>query len=268
MTHHPAAQTQTKPTFTLLVFTSNEIESLPVIMPRVDRNLFAQILVVDAHSTDGTPEWCRQQGYTVFTQTTNGLREAYQESLDLITTDYAIAFSPDGNSVPERLPDLVAKLKQGYDMVIVSRYLDEAHSEDDDFLTSFGNWLFTRIVNILHRGHYTDVLVMYRGYRTALVKQLKLDRPDYFMLTFPERLFFAKSGIEPLMSARASKAGFKVGEIPGDEPARIGGARKLKVFRCGALILFQFIVEAFIPSQRYRVGWDSRKLLPGNDTFC
>ena len=44
---------------------------------------------------------------------------------------------------------------------------------------------------------------------------------------------------------RCAKRRLKVGEIPGDEPARIGGTRKLQVLRWGAAYYFQFIKEKF-----------------------
>jgi glycosyltransferase involved in cell wall biosynthesis len=240
------------PTFTLCVFTWNEIQSVQVIMPKVDRSLFEQIIIIDANSTDGTAEWCRQQGFEVFLQTSNGLRQAYQEVLPHVRGDYMIAFSPDGNSLVEKLPELVDKLKEGYDMVIVSRYLGDAKSDDDDFITGFGNWMFTRIVNLLHGGHYTDVMVMYRGFRTNLMRELKLDTWDDPVIKWPATIFAATMGIEPLMSARAARAGYRVGEIPGDEPQRIGGQRKLKIIRWGSAILTQFILEVFLPRRRYR----------------
>ena len=37
----------------------------------------------------------------------------------------------------------------------------------------------------------------------------------------------------------------KVAEIPGSEPPRIGGERKLQVWKCGAAYYFQFIREVF-----------------------
>ena len=244
--------TPREPTFTLLIFTLNEIEGCKAILPQIDRSLFQQILVVDAHSTDGTPDWCRQQGFEVFTQSRTGLRQAYLEVLPRITGDYFIAFSPDGNSLADKLPELVAKLKEGYDMVIVSRYLGGAKSADDNAVTGFGNWLFTRLVNVLHRGHYTDVMVMYRGLRTSLMHALHLDDPDDFLTKWTGKIFFATMGNEPLMSARAARAGYKVGEIAGDEPPRIGGKAKLKVFRWGLATGFQFLLEAFIPPSRYQ----------------
>jgi hypothetical protein len=66
--------------------------------------------------------------------------------LPYIEGDVVITFSPDGNSIAELIPELVNKMKEGYDMVIVSRYLNEAKSEDDDIITAFGNWLFTKTV--------------------------------------------------------------------------------------------------------------------------
>ena len=58
-----------------------------------------------------------------------------------------------------------------------------------------------------------------------------------------ERLFRTKISWEPLLSVRAAKRKLKVAEIPGDEPPRIGGKRKLKILKWGAAYYFQFIRE-------------------------
>ena len=71
-----------------------------------------------------------------------GLRHAYTKALPLIEGDILLTFSPDGNSIPELIPDVVNKIREGWDMVVVSRYLDGARSEDDDTVTGFGNWFF------------------------------------------------------------------------------------------------------------------------------
>lgn len=223
---------------TLLVLTLNEIDGMQVIMPRIDPSWCDQILVLDGGSTDGTVEWAREQGYQVYIQKQKGFRHAYFEGLPYIEGDTIITFSPDGNTVPEEIPTLIEKMHEGYDMVIGSRYLDDAKSDDDDWLTGFGNWLFTRTVNFLYGGHYTDVMVIFRIYKKSLIHELGLDRDDAYEL--PEKLFFCKISWEPLMSVRALKKGKKVGEIPADEPERIGGVRKLRIFRWGAAYYFQF----------------------------
>jgi glycosyltransferase involved in cell wall biosynthesis len=228
---------------TLCVLTLNEIDSMKVIMPRVDTSIFDQVLVIDGGSTDGTIEWSRQQGYEVYIQKQRGLRQAYLEALPHIRGDVMVTFSPDGNSVPELLPELVNTLRQGNDMVIVSRYLGNAKSEDDSMITRFGNWMFTTMINVLHGGKYTDSMVIYRGYRKNLFHELKLTDDKAF--TLPEKLFFTRISIEPLLSVRAARARLKVTEIPGDEPARIGGERKLQIIRWGLAFLYQIVMECF-----------------------
>jgi glycosyltransferase involved in cell wall biosynthesis len=228
-------------TTTLLVMTLNEIDGVKTIMPGIDRSWVDQIIIVDGGSTDGTIEWAREHGYDVYVQKQRGFRHAYVEVWPQIIGDVVITFSPDGNCVPELIPLLIAKMKVGYDMVIASRYLGEAKSDDDDVVTAFGNWLFTRTANILHGGKYTDVMVIYRAYRRSLVHRLGLDREDAYAL--PEKLFHTRISWEPLLSVRAAKAALSVAEIPGDEPPRIGGKRKLKVLQWGAAYYFQFIRE-------------------------
>lgn len=223
---------------TLLIPTLNEIEGMRVIMPQIQRDWCDQIIIVDGGSTDGTIEYAKENGYFIHVQTKPGIRQAYGEILSYIEGDILITFTPDGNSLPELIPPLIAKMKEGYDLVIVSRYLPPAKSADDDFLTGFGNWFFTKTVNVLHGGHYTDAMVGYRAYRTQLIYDLELDKDRWY--STPEWLFRTRVSWEPLLSARAARRKLKVSEIPGDEPKRIGGERKLQVWKWGAAYYFQF----------------------------
>ena len=88
-------------------------------------------------------------------------------------------------------------------------------------------------------GHYTDAMVIYRAYWTRLFRELEMDQDRWY--TTPEKLFFTRIGCEPMLSARAAKRKMKIGEIPGDEPARIGGVAKLQTIRWGASYYFQFL---------------------------
>lgn len=231
---------------TLLVMALDEIDGMKAVMPRIDRGWVDQIVVCDGGSTDGTAEWAEAQGYTVHVQEKPGFRQGYYEVWPLVEGDVVVTFSPDGNSIPEKIPDLVAAMRNGHDMVIASRYKDDAKSEDDDLVTAFGNWLFTRTVNLLFGARYTDVMVIFRAFRKDLVVDLGLDRDDPFAVV--ERLFFTgHRGIswEPLMSVRAHRYGYRVAEIPASEPKRIGGERKLRVFNWGGAYYTQFLMEVF-----------------------
>ncbi len=132
---------------TLLVPTLNEIDGMRVIMPRVQPEWVDQIVILDGGSTDGTIEYAREQGYFVHVQQSRVSARDTWKPCPVVTGDVVLTFSPDGNSIPELIPEILDKIAEGYDMVIASRYLGPATSDDDDFLTAFGNWLFTRTVN-------------------------------------------------------------------------------------------------------------------------
>lgn len=224
---------------TLLIPVLNEIEGMRIIMPQVKREWVDQILVLDGGSEDGTAEYAREQGYEVHVQRERGLRQGYGEMVPLIRGDILITFSPDGNCIPDLIPALRNKMEEGYDMVVASRYLPPAKSDDDDWITAFGNWLFTATINVLHGGHYTDAMGIYRAYRTRLIQDLELDKDRWHRT--PEKLLFTRISWEPLLSARAARRKLKIAEIPGDEPARFGGKRKLQIIQWGAAYYFQFI---------------------------
>lgn len=240
---YPKRNEKRKLKATLLVLTLSEIDGMKQIMPRIKKEWHDQLIILDGGSTDGTIEYARDKGYFVYVQKKAGIRHAYTEVLPYIEGDVVVTFSPDGNSIPELIPELINKMKEGCDMVIVSRYLAGAKSYDDDFLTSFGNWFFTKTINILHGGKYTDAMVIFRAYKTKLIYDLELNKDEGYLT--PEWLFRTRISWEPLLSVRAAKRKLKVTEIPGDEPPRIGGKRKLKVIKWGAAYYFQFIREIF-----------------------
>ena len=228
---------------TLIVPTLNEIEGMVQIMPRVKKEWYDQLIILDGGSTDGTIEYAREGGYFVYLQKKPGIRNAYSEILDIIEGDVVVTFSPDGNCIPELIPALLDKMKQGHDMVIVSRYAKGAKSYDDDVVTAFGNWLFTKTIDVLHGGNYTDAMGIFRAYRKSLIYTLELDKEEGYAPA--ERLFRTRISWEPLLSVRCAKMQLKVREIPGDEPPRIGGERKLQVLKWGAAYYFQIIREKF-----------------------
>lgn len=219
----------------LLIFTLNEIDGMRVIMPKIKREWYDELIICDGGSTDGTIEYAREHGYPIFLQKEKGAGEALLETMEKISGDIFIPFSPDGNSIPEKIPELVKKMKEGYDIVIVSRYLDGAKSYDDDLVTAFGNHLFTGLINLLFRAKITDSLVMYRAYRKDIMQELKIDAKN------------TNWGSQILL--RAIKKKLKIAEIPGDEPPRIGGERKMRPLKNGlyelVMIMREFIFRKF-----------------------
>jgi len=229
----------------LLVVALNEIEGMKIEMPKVQREWCDQILVLDGGSSDGTVEYAKQMGYDVYIQKGKGLRNAYQEVWPLLKGDWVITISPDGNSPPEYIPKLIEKMREGYDMVIGSRYYGGATSEDDDMLTAFGNFFFTTLINTLHGGYYSDAMTIYRIYKKELFYKLALDQDSTYE-SF-EKVFCTKIGVEPILSARFSKEKLQHADIACPEPPRIGGTRKLQIIRWGLAYMAQVIWEKVTP---------------------
>ena len=226
---------------TIIIPTLNEIDGLKWFMPRLKKEWYDEIIVVDGNSTDGTIEYCRQNGYPIFIQSKKGPPNAYEEAFKRSTKDIIVTITPDGNSVPELIPKLVERIREGYDMVIASRYSGSAKSDDDDMLTRFGNRMFTSLTNILFRAHYTDVMVGFRAYRRDSVDKMRLYNQD--KTNWLRRRFVQMNSWDPGSSLRAAKLKLRVCDIPGDEPRRIGGTRKLSIIKAGFGTLFQILCE-------------------------
>lgn len=200
-------------------------------MPQIKKEWYDELIIVDGGSTDGTLEYAREHGYPIFVQREKGAGAAFRESVENATGDVIIVFSPDGNSLPEAIPLLIEKMKEGYDMVVASRYFGSAKSYDDDVVTAFGNWMFTTMVNILFDAKYTDLLVMFRAFKKEIVKNLDLGTRSPSWTT--------------QMSIRCAKRKLKVAEIPADEPSRIGGKRKMRPFVNGLFELYMIVRELY-----------------------
>jgi glycosyltransferase involved in cell wall biosynthesis len=222
------AETQRR-TIALLLPTLNELRGLEATVPFIDRSLVDDIIVIDGGSQDGTIEYAMAMGLTVVSQLRRGLHYAIFDVACVLPHDYVIEFSPDGNCKVEQLPELVAKLREGFDHVVVSRYLDHAISEDDHAITAFGNWMFSRLMRPLAHFPVTDALNIYRGYR----REIMLD---------PDLEFYMKGPVlEPLITGMCALRGLKVAEIPGDEPSRIGGVTKRSIIYNGSLVLLMIV---------------------------
>lgn len=215
---------------TLFLPVRNEIDGVRAIVPRIDPKWIDETIVVDGGSTDGTREFLAEKGFKVIDQKSKTIGGAYWECVEAAAGDVIIAFSPDGNSLPEMIPVLRDGMADGYDMIIASRYTGGAKSYDDDRVTSFGNWMFTKMVNTLFGGSYTDSLVMLRAFRRDL----------------PERLgmrFWDLPVFELQLCMRCARKGLRVRDMPADEPLRIGGKREMSPLYNGSTLLWAIAKE-------------------------
>ena len=213
----------------VIVLTLDEIEGVSVIMPQVKKEWVDEIVFVDGGSTDGTIEKAKELGFKVIDQYNKGEGNACRIGVAQTNSDYIMFFSPDGNDLPEDIPKLIEKTKEGYQIVHISRFGKNSISDDAGLFDRFGNNLFTFLVNTFFGGNYTDALNGFRIIKRDIFEDLKTDAQ--FL------------NIEQQICIRCAKKKYPIYEIESKEPKRIGGERKMRPLIVGAQLSWQIIKE-------------------------
>jgi glycosyltransferase involved in cell wall biosynthesis len=213
----------------LIVLTLDEIEGMREIMPKVKREWVNDIIVVDGGSTDGTVEEAKKMGFKVITQKVKGHGGAILEGFNASTADNILIFGPDGNHSPDEIPQLIEKIKEGYDQVIITRFGKSSVNLDAGILDGFGNKMFAFLANVFFGGHFTDTLNESRIITRKAMAELNFDAMDF--------------SSTQQMSIRGLKRRQKICEIVGNEGKRLGGERKMHSFRVGKQLSKQIIRE-------------------------
>ena len=213
----------------LLVLTLNEIDGMKKIMPKIDKKLADEIVIVDGGSTDGTVDEAKKMGFKVIPQKIQGHAGAIIAGVEATNSDTIVIFGPDGNHYPEEIPQLIEKINEGYDQVVISRFGKGSVNLDATIIENFGNRMFAFLTNVLFGGHFTDSLNESR----AITRQAFID------------LKFDAQGMNSTeqMSIRGIKKRQKIVEIVGNEGKRLGGKKKMKAMQVGANLSAHIIKE-------------------------
>ena len=213
----------------IIVLTLDEIDGVRAIMPKLNKDWAEEIILVDGGSKDGTIEEAKKLGFEVIHQNNRGEGNACRIGVEKTKSQNIIFFSPDGNDEVVEIPKLIKKIDEGYDIVHISRFGKDSESEDAGIIDRFGNRMFTFLVNVTFGGKYSDALNGFRIIKREVMQKLKTDA-QYL-------------NIEQQICIRAAKKKYKVFEINGREPDRVGGERKMKPIPTGASLSAQIIKE-------------------------
>jgi glycosyltransferase involved in cell wall biosynthesis len=180
-----------------------------------------EVIVVDGHSTDGSPERLRAAGITVIEDGGRGKGDAIRRGIAAATGDVLVTMDADGSHDPAEIAALVAPIASGAaDLVIGCRMRggsDEFAGTWTMFVRLWGNNVLTQIINMRYRAGLTDSQNGFRAVNARAVKALPLTEN--------------KHTIELEMVLQALKHGLRVRQVPAHEYARRVGQSSLSVVR-------------------------------------
>ena len=126
----------------ILIPAKNEAKGLELVLPEL-KALYpsAEILVVNDASTDSTKSVAEALGARVISQPySKGNGAAIKSGLREVTGSIVVCMDADGQHLPKDIAKLLAKMDEGYDMVVGSRNKKGQANIQRGLANRFYNW--------------------------------------------------------------------------------------------------------------------------------
>ena len=195
-------------------------------------------IVVNDGSRDRTADICRQNGYELLNLPVNlGLAGAFQAGLKYAYTkgySYAIQFDADGQHRPEFIGPMLERIKQGYDIVIGSRFV---HSKKGNSPRMIGSKMITVAIKLTTGIRVSDPTSGMRMFSKSMIKE------------FAQNLNY---GPEPDTISYLLKNGAKISEVPVRMEERQAGESYLNLVNSGKYMVKMLISILFVQNFRKR----------------
>ncbi|MEZ6093571.1 MAG: glycosyltransferase family 2 protein [Pirellulaceae bacterium] len=200
----------TKVSIVIPVF--NEQATVAQVIRRVAAlPLATELVLVDDASNDGTREILSRlegvEGVRLLLKEKNeGKGAALRDGFALATGDIIVVQDADLEYDPRDIPAVVRPIVlDETDVVFGSRYIGET-KQDGSLIHRFGNWLLTEASNLFTGIRLTDMETCYKAFRSEVLKDLVI-RQNRF-------------GVEPEMTAKIARRGYRIQEVPISYQAR------------------------------------------------
>lgn len=164
----------------------------------------AEIICVDS-STDRTPDIARNHGATVIEQSPQGYGIAVHAALTAADRPVIVTTDCDDTYPMNRLPDFLAAINDGYDVVSGDRLYHGADAMPP--LNRYGNFAFALLASVLTGTRIHDTTTGMRAYRQAVIQSI----------TWTEN-----TGLSAELLLRPLLRGYDVKELPIEYGDRLG----------------------------------------------
>jgi glycosyltransferase involved in cell wall biosynthesis len=245
------------PDILTVVPTYNELENIQKLIPMLlDLPLDLGVIVVDDHSPDGTGEVADQLAadhpgrvQVIHRAGKLGLGTAYIAGFKAALaqdSSFILSMDADFSHHPRYIPAMVARAREGYDLVIGSRYVPGGATPDfplSRIILSGGSNLVARTLLGLRA---KDATAGFRCYRCEVLEALPLDSIFSSGYSFLVEMLFL-----------VQQAGFRIGEVPITFMDRTEGDTKIsrqEIYKAIYTVFRLFARRVFNPGQRQRAN--------------
>jgi glycosyltransferase involved in cell wall biosynthesis len=216
----------------VVIPTKNEAGNIAWVLEQIPAWV-DEIVLVDAHSTDGTVAAALRvrPDVVVVDQEPRGKGAALQAGFAAATGDIIVMLDADGSMHPREISRYVALLASGYDLVKGSRFMAGAASTDITWLRRLGNRSLLALTNLIYGTRFTDLCYGYCAFRRDILAGLQLTATGF--------------EVEAQLIVRAHSTGLSITEVPSLESNRRAGQSNLRTFRDGRRVLWELLKEPF-----------------------
>ena len=215
----------------LVIPAKKEKESLPTVLEEIKNYNLKKLVILEPNDYE-TIDSIKNFDCEIIHQQQKGYGNAIVLGIENVKTEFFCIFNADGSFNPLELKNMQKILeKDNTDIVFASRYETGCGSDDDTFVTYLGNYMFTKLGQILFKLNITDILYTYAMARTEKVKKLNLFEKDFrFCVELP---------------IKAQKSGMIIKTSKSYERRRISGKKKVNAIKDGILILIAMLKLLF-----------------------
>ena len=195
-------------------------------------------IVVNDGSRDHTAQICRKRGYHLLDLPLNlGLAGGFQTGMKYAYEKgylYAVQFDGDGQHRPEYLQAMLEKMKEGYDIIIGSRFVKEKKPKS---MRMLGSNLIQMALRLTTGMKICDPTSGMRMFDRTMIREFALN---------------LNYGPEPDTLSYLLKNGAKVAEVPVKMDERLQGASYLTPINAGKYMFRMLMSILFIQNFRMR----------------
>ena len=198
----------------------NERQTIATVICKLSALPFnKELIIVDDCSTDGTDLVLKRLSEISFVrvirkQHNQGKGAALRTAFAHISGDFIVVQDADLEYDPKDIPCLLVPLiKDEADVVYGSRFLSEdspsdgsRKHQDESWVHRMGNGMLTWTFNMINGTELTDMETCYKAFRRGVLNDLAI-KQDRF-------------GIEPELTAKLARRGFRFREVPISYSAR------------------------------------------------